>query len=389
MSFTLRPYQEQAVDLGAKALMGSSVPGIEVLPSGSGKSLVIANIVKRLDGPCIVFQPSKEILEQNYAKLVAYGEYPSVFSASLGKKQIGDITLATIGSVIRRLNQFKYFRYVIMDECHLTNAKGGMYETFLSSGDYRILGLTASPYRMVTDGFGGTILKFLTRTRPRIFEDVVYYVQNKELFDAGYLAKLEYYPVKGFNRGALRYNSTGADFTDESVLRHFKSINFADRVVDVIQRLLKAGRKNILVFTRFVHESQQLIQAIPEAQMVSATSTDKEREEVIGNFRSGKTKVVCNVSVLSVGFDYPELETVVLARPTLSLGLYYQMLGRCVRPHPEKQSAWIVDMCENQKMFGKIEDLHLDSNGGVKWIVTSNGRQLTNIYYGDRKPVHH
>ena len=100
MSFILRPYQEQAVDLGVKSLMASSVPGIEVLPVGSGKSLVIANIVKRLDGPCIVFQPSKEILEQNYAKLVAYGEYPSVFSASLGKKQVGDITLATIGSVM-------------------------------------------------------------------------------------------------------------------------------------------------------------------------------------------------------------------------------------------------------------------------------------------------
>lgn len=396
MSFVLRPYQQEAVDKSLAFLRnGREKNGIVVAPTGSGKSLIIASIVKGLDGPCLVFQPSKEILEQNHAKFLSYGYKPAIYSASMGRKQTGDITLATIGSVRNSPALFQDVRYVIVDECHFTNAKGGMYKDFfealnLKSGymgytpsGIKILGLTATPYRLVTDGYGGSILKFLTRTRPRIFHEVVYYIQNGDLFRDGYLAKLEYHQIKGFDRSKLQANSTGADYTDRSVQSLFREISFNEKVVTVVNRLLEIERKGILVFTRFVEESEYLVSQIPHSAIVTADTKKAERERILADFKAGKIKVVANVGVLTVGFDYPELDTVVLARPTMSLALYYQMIGRGVRPHPSKPHAMIVDMVDLVDQFGKVEDLKLHENGG-KWYVASGKRQLTNVYYGDR-----
>lgn len=84
---------------------------------------------------------------------------------------------------------------------------------------------------------------------------------------------------------------------------------------------------------------------------------------------------------VSLGFDYPELETVIIAKPTLSLALYYQMIGRCIRPHKDKESAWVIDMCKNFDLFGKVEDLQIVDGGNGKWYVSGKNKQLTNVYF--------
>lgn len=384
--YTLRPYQEEAVKKAVDFLKGTAnYNAIEVLPTGSGKSLIIANIVKELGEPTLVFQPSKEILEQNHAKLLSYGYQAGIYSASVGKKHISDITFATIGSVINKIDLFKQFKYVIVDECHFVNSKGGMYSTFLKQLEgSRVLGLTATPYRLVTDGYGGSILKFLTRTRPRVFQEVIYYVQNGQLFRDGYLAKLEYMSAHQFDRSKLKMNSTGADFDDWSVRRYYEATNFRDHVVLAVNGVMEA-RRNALVFTRFVEESEYLVQRVPNAAIVTAETPKKEREQILSGFKSGRIKVVCNVGVLTTGFDYPALETIVLARPTMSLALYYQMIGRGIRPHPAKESTAIIDMCGNTSLFGKVEDLQIVDGKKGKWFIESKGKQLTNVYYGERK----
>ena len=382
--FVLRPYQNESVDRAINFMKTAPAGknGLVMLPTGSGKSLVIANIVKQLDAPCLIFQPSKEILEQNEGKLRSYGIRPAIYSASMGRAQVGEVTLATIGSVRKQSDRFQDMKYLLIDECHLVNAKSGMYKAFFESlPEVRILGLSATPYRLTTDGYGGSILKFLTRTRPRIFSDVVHYVQNRELFDAGYLAPLEYRSVNGLDLARLQQNSTGADFTDRSVRMLFDDIGFDGMLQDEVQRLLDSGRKNVLVFTRFVEESEALAARIPGAAVVTAETKKAERVRILRDFRAGRIPVVSNVGVLTVGFDYPELETVVLARPTMSLALYYQMVGRCVRPHPDKEKAVVVDMVGNLKQFGKVEDLELKKNRS-KWFIASNGRPLTNVYFG-------
>lgn len=385
--YELREYQKQAVDAGI-AFFRSAKPknSIILMPTGAGKSLIIAGIVQALDAPCLILQPTKEILEQNIDKYRSYGYPASIYSASFNQKKISKVTFATVGSIIRKKEQFKDFKYVIVDECHGVNAKGGMYEEFLNFMNVPTLGLTATPYRLTTDRFGGSILKFLTRTRPRIFTQVIYAAQNKDLFDAGYLSKIEYVDIAGFDQSKIKINSTGADFDDDALKKYYQIINHNQRIIAVVNDL-KSKRRGILVFTRFVAEAQAVADAVPGAKIVTAETPKKKRDKIVSYFRGGIIPVVTSAGVLSIGFDYPQLDTILLARPTMSLAFYYQMIGRGIRPHPDKEKALVVDLCENFKLFGKVEDLQFHDNGGLYYI--SNGdRQLTNVYYGDMpKPV--
>lgn len=193
-----------------------------VLPTGAGKSLVIANIAARIDGPLIVFQPSKEILEQNFAKLQSYGIFDcGVYSASAGRKDINRITFAMIGSVMKHMSFFKHFKHVLIDECHLVNPEKGMYKEFFEDEQRKVIGLTATPYRLCS-GRGGAMLKFITRTRPKVFTDVIYHCQVSELLAKGFLASLKYYDITKLDLSRVRTNSTGADY-DEKVF--CKSLN--------------------------------------------------------------------------------------------------------------------------------------------------------------------
>lgn len=382
--YKLREYQQEAVDAAVKFFEGTTRRnGLVVLPTGAGKSLVIANIAYRLDAPVIVFQPSKEILEQNYAKLCAYGVMDTgIFSASFGRREVRKITFATIGSVKNYKDYFRRFRYVIIDECHNVNAEAGMYKDFIDTIQCKVLGLTATPYRLYSTRFYGSMLRFLTRTRPRIFDDMLYHVQVRTLQERGYLAPMNYYQLNVVDTSRLALNSTGADYTDESIRRHYQEIRFNDTLENIIQRLLVAGRKSILVFTRFVDEAANLVRALGAgAAVVSGDTPKAERESILARFKAKEINVVANVGVLTTGFDFPELATVVLARPTMSLALYYQMCGRAIRPSEGKVS-WIVDLCGNYRRFGRVEDLELRQPRPGIWAVYGGGqRQLTNVYF--------
>lgn len=391
MSYVLRDYQQKASDAAVSFFNNKAkkTNAIMVLPTGSGKSLIIADIASRLDGHTLVFQPSKEILEQNFKKLSSYGILDcSIYSASFNSKKISRITFATIGSVKGHPDLFGHFKNVIIDECHLVNPKEGMYKDFLSVLNCKVLGLTATPYRLSSSQDFGSMLKFITRTRPAIFKEVIYHVQVSTLLDLGYLAKLNYYPMNplGWNELNLKVNTTGADYTDKSVQREYERIDFYGYLVHIVQRLVdnqKTGikRKGILVFTRFLKEAERLTYSIPGCAIVSGDTPKGERERILEAFKSGEIPVVANVGVLVCGFDYPELDTIVLARPTMSLALYYQIVGRAIRPHKDKEAAWFVDLCGNINRFGKVENLRLVDGGNNKWAVFSNGRQLTNVRF--------
>lgn len=386
--FTLRPYQQEAVDKAVEYLRAKHTHnGLLVLPTGSGKSLVVAGIIKALGEPTLVLQPSKEILWQNVEKFRSYGGRCGIYSASAGVKRLDDVTFATIGSVIKKLDKLERFKYILVDECDLINSAGGMYEELITTLGVKVMGLTATPYRLgrttdIKTGMSQAILKFLTRTRPAVFSHVVYYVQNGRLFSDGHLCKLVYHEVDTINRAALQKNSTGADYTDESVKAEYARTGFEQKIVKVVNRLFEVGRRNCLVFTKFVREAEMVASMIPGAAVVSADTKPADRDRIIGGFRSGRIRCVVNVGVLTVGFDYPELEAVVMARPTMSLRLWYQVVGRGVRPHPNKDHTMVIDMGGNLAQFGKVEDLVLKQEGG--WAVWTGDKQLTNVPFGDK-----
>lgn len=406
MIYTLRDYQQKASDAAINFFKSKRERnGILVLPTGAGKSLVIADIAHRLDGNVLVFQPSKEILEQNFDKLRSYGvEDCSIYSASFNSKEISRITFATIGSVKSHMEDFNHFRYIIVDECHGVNPQGGMYKDFFDCAKRKILGLTATPYRLTSaqicldengrydptcEPQNKCILKFLTRTRPRVFHDVIYQVEIQTLLQRGYLSKLNYYDMTILPQEGLKRNTTGMDFDEKSLFDEFQRVNLQDHLVNIVMRLQhpKSGipRKGILVFTKFLEESENLCRSIDDCEMLSGETPKKERERIIKDFKSGKIKVLTNVGVLTTGFDYPELDTVVMARPTMSLAMYYQILGRAIRPHPSKEAGWIVDLCGNIKRFGKVEDLRLfERKPGeyfIQGIADNQYKQLTNTYF--------
>lgn len=393
MNITLRPYQKQASDAAVSFFLnGTASGGLIVIPTGGGKSVLLADIARRIGQPILIFCPSREIILQNYEKMETVERgISSMYSASVGQKKITMITFATIGSVKNHPQDFDVFRFVCVDEAHGVNAKGGMYEEFIHRrGDRRVLGVTATPFRLSQGYDGGSMLKFLTRTRPRIFSKVLYVCQVSDLLSQGYLADPTYYDVSdktSFDLSRVKTNSTGSDYDEESLKLELERSGFATDLFNWTMRVLSpkdgSKRNGVLVFTRFVKESEQLVRMLSskgvKAAIVTGKTPKKERERIVTDFKSGRLQVVSNAACLSVGFDYPELDTVILARPTKSLALYYQQVGRCVRPCKGKRT-WVVDLTSNIRRFGKVSDLKigLEKPGTEMWAVFSKGRKLTN-----------
>lgn len=317
-AFILRDCQREAVDAGLAFMQGESEHhfGLMVEPTSFGKSLLIANIIHELGEPVLVFQPSQEILMQNHEKLRGYGYHAAIFSAKMGRKHVSEITLATIGSAKNAFERFKHYKYVIVDEAHAVKPReldknngyrpvprtGGMYHEFVRSlhdrNGTRALGLTATPYRLSHDGFNGSICKFLTRTRGKLFDTVVHHTQNRFMADNGYWCPLQYRSVPGFERKGLEVNSTGSDFKDESLRRYFKEIGFHKTILKVVEKLLTI-RKNVLVFTKFVDEANWIAANLGEhAKVISADTPSEDRKRIIRQYREGIIKVIANVGTM-------------------------------------------------------------------------------------------
>lgn len=382
--FSPRPYQADAIKAAVDFYNGKTKRhAIEILPTGSGKSIVIANIAKGLEGKTVIFQPSKEILEQNYAKFISYGYRASIYSASVGQKRIDKVTFATIGSVAKKHHLFKEFSNIIIDECHLVNPKGGMYHDFIKSIEgCKVLGLTATPYRL-TAGMDGAMLKFLTRTSPRIFGEVLYTVQNDVLFDSGFLAKLKYYSYNVIKREMLQLNISGTDYTEESLRAMSRKVKMPEATAYYANRIL--AKRNLLVFCATIADAMASSHLIDGSVVITGKTEKLQRERILRDFKSGKIRCLINVGVLTTGFDYPELGAVMIARSTMSLALYYQMIGRAMRIHPDKKDAWVVDLGSNVKLFGHIETMKVrqDQRGLYHIANTVNGiyKQLTNVNF--------
>jgi DNA repair protein RadD len=388
--FQPRPYQTDAINAGVNHLLHGKGNGIIIAPTGSGKSIIIAGIADKLEGPVLVFQPSLEILMQNYHKMRSFGYLPAIFSASAGRKQIAHITFATIGSVANRMDAFKHFEHILIDEAHLasTDASETMYGRFLEvMGKPRLIGLTATPWKLGSNSFGSTN-KFLTRMRGKLWNEVIHCTQIQELKKQGFLADLEYFRTKGIDPAQLVLNSNGSDYTDASIRAAFKEEDMTAKIVNITERLVKAGRKSTLVFTKFVEEAGIVASYIKGAEMVCGETPKKERDRILTHFKNGSIPVVTNVGVATTGFDHPALDTIVLARPTLSLSLYYQMTGRGLRVAPGKKSCYIVDMVGLVNRFGHVEDFVMDKDYKGLWSVKSGGKQLTNVIIAPLRSMH-
>lgn len=367
-----------------------SIPSLIVAPTAFGKSVLIAKITEGIKDKVIILQPSKELLEQNYNKYIALGYQASIYSASFNSKEIGDVTYATIGSIKNIGNQFKDlgFTKLIIDEAHLyPRDSDSMLGNFLKDTNItHCLGLTATPLKLQTntgaDRKPYSVLKMLTSVSKKtgnFFKEFIHVSQIQEMVAMKFWSPIIYKSVP-LDQKKLRFNSSKSDFNQDSMDQVFIEQSLDEKIINELKNV--SNRKSILIFVPSIAQAEALKTKIIGSEVVHSQISSRERNRIINDFKSLKIRIIINVSVLSVGFDHPELDCIILARPTASLSWYYQALGRITRIHPNKKDGLVIDLSGSVDRFGKIEFLYFEKEKQTWKLFGEGDKLLTGI------PIH-
>jgi DNA repair protein RadD len=379
----LRPNQIEPVKKGVEFFKSKKPhPSIIVAPTAFGKSIVIAEIAHQLGEKLVVIQPSKELLEQNYNKFINLGGKASIYSAAMGEKEIGDVTYATIGSIVNIAHKFHTLGIskVIIDECdRFPREPDGMLRRFLTAAKItHVLGLTATPLKLQTNmdehfrPFSKLVMLTSKSKKGNYFKDIIHVAQIKEMVDLGFWSPLQYESYD-FDTGALVYNSTNAEFTDESIKRAYKQQDISGKIIKRISEL--PDRKSILIAVPSIDEAKELSTRLPSCEAVFSGMPDSDRDRIIDDFKNLRLRIVVQVTILSVGFDHPQLDCIITGRPTASLSWWYQFVGRVTRIHPDKENGLVIDFVGSVPKFGKVEDLYFEKEEPL-WKLYGEGQKL-------------
>jgi DNA repair protein RadD len=364
----LRPYQRAAIDCLWNHLRAySDNPCIE-LPTGAGKSPTMAAVIHEAltswpGTRIIVLAHVRELVQQNAEKLIRY--WPAaplgIYSASLGKRdRFAPVLFASIQSVYSRAMELGRFDLVLVDEAHRIPIKGeGMYRRFLDDArranpDLRVVGFTATPYRLGAGPVCGP---------DYILNRICYRANVRELIDAGYLCRLV--SKGGIARADLsEVHVRGGEYVASELE---EAVNRADLVSAAVDEIVRycADRRAWILFCASVKHATAVSAALEargiEAPVVEGNTSSYERAEIIRRYQRGELRALCNVNVLSEGFDAPHVDAVILLRPTKSAGLYYQQVGRGLRIDPRKQDCLVLDFAGNILEHGPIDSIRVEA----------------------------
>lgn len=366
----LRPYQEAAVEAVFDSLFNNPGNPLVAMPTGTGKSAIIAGICKRAltDWPgtrILMLSHVKELLKQNERALKrVWPEAPvGVYSAGLKRRQVDDITMAGVASVYRKAPMLGVKHLVIIDEAHLLGPDDEtMYQTLLTrlketNPNMRVIGLTATPFR----------LKQGMLTDNGLFTHICYDMTGIEpfnkLIEDGYLAPLVARSTKlqvDTSNIAIR----AGEFAADEVAEAFDVSEVTRQAIDEAQRL-GSDRKRWIAFCSNVTHAENVAAELRErgmrAQAVHSKMPDEQRDKVIADYLAGELDAITNFGILTTGFDCPEMDLMLLLRPTRSPGLHVQILGRGTRPAPGKTDCLVLDFAGNVKRLGPINDPQIPS----------------------------
>ncbi|CDT44699.1 MULTISPECIES: DEAD/DEAH box helicase [Vibrio] len=357
--YTLRPYQADSVKSVIHYFRKHQTPAVLVLPTGAGKSLVIAELARLAKGRVLVLAHVKELVEQNHEKYEGYGLKGSIFSAGLGRKETDQqVVFASVQSVVRNLDSFSnQFSLLVIDECHrVPDEKTSSYQKVIThlrenNSGIKVLGLTATPYRLGM----GWIYQYHTRGQvrsdePRFFRDCIFELPIRYLLDEGFLtpARMIDAPVLSYDFSQLKPASTGRYKEAELDMVIEQSKRATPQIVDQIIHLAQ-DKLGIMVFAATVRHAQEILGLLPagEASIVIGDTPTLERDQIISDFKERKIKFLVNVSVLTTGFDAPHVDLIAILRPTESISLYQQIVGRGLRLSPGKKECLVLDYAGN------------------------------------------
>lgn len=353
----LREYQRKAVqsifDYFDKKPNGN--PCL-VLPTGAGKSICIAAFINASlkfwdEIKIMILTHQKELIEQDARALKNVDPSLSIgiYAASLGCKDLSQrVTYASIQSIYKLT--VPDVKLMLIDEAHLINNESkGMYRKFLDHNRCKVIGLTATPYRLgqgyITDG-------------ESIFTDLLEPTSILELQRLGYLAKLT-------SKGTLtkldisKVSVKGGEYIEKEL---DEAVNTFETNQAVCEEIIKSAayykRHHILIFCSGIDHTMNIAMTLSEMGMNADYVTGKmnivDREEKLYAFTHGSATAMCNANLLTTGFDYPDIDMIVMLRPTLSPGLYMQMAGRGLRLKSNGGDCLVLDFAGNVLRHGPI-----------------------------------
>lgn len=353
----LRDYQAAAIAAAYGWQREQKTPCCIVLPTGAGKTPVlctIANDCARHGKRVLIVSHVKELIEQAAASMRRWFENipTTVYSAGIGTKDLsGQVVVGGVQSLCKAKHLGR-FDVVLVDEAHcIPPKKTSQYKTLLEhvrqgSEGYRLIGLTATPYRLD----GGLIYG-----DEKLFAGVCYEAGVADLIGRGYLSNLS--SKRGIIEADLSKVTKKRGEFDAAEMEHQFDLITAEAVKDVLTHSRKAS--SVLLFCSGVNHAysvKTLVEARGEICEVITGSTPKElRESIVESFKSGELKYLANVNVLTTGFDATRVDLVCLLRATLSPGLFYQMVGRGLRLHEGKTCCTVLDFGKNIDRHGCID----------------------------------
>lgn len=378
---SLRPYQSDAVKSIWDYFGKFHGNPLVALPTGTGKSLVIAFFLKSVFDAypgqrVMMLTHVKELIRQNYEELKSYWEDApaGIYSAGLNQRDSDyPITFAGIASVAKKPELFGKIDLIIVDEAHLVSpTEDTMYQSFIDalkkeSPLLKVIGLTATPWRLSSG-----LLTENPKKGKRIFTDICYDGVSTEAFNKmiedGYLCDL--IPL----RTDMTYDTSsvhirGGEFVEKELQ---ELVNSKDAVSAAIKEAKErcSDRKHWLVFATGIDHTETVCKMLNEegvsATCVHSKMSSEERDAAIAGFKEGKYQAIVNNNVLTTGFNFPAIDLILCLRPTMSSSLWVQMLGRGTRPAPGKKNCIVLDFAGNTANLGPINSPVIKVAGGGK-----------------------
>lgn len=354
--YKLRDYQQEAVNNAIKFFQKKRDPAMIVLPTGAGKSLVIAELARIAKGRVLVLAHVKELVEQNYEKYKSYDLSAGIFSASLGKKDWDQKAIfGSVQSVARAPDDFfNNFSLLVIDECHRVAEEGAtQYQEVIKklldrNPQLCILGLTATPYRL---GLGWIYeysqLGEIKTDQKRFFKQCVYDLPLSYMIKNKYLTtpvKVNI-PVTCYDFSELTEKNRMYTISEvEEILKSQKRLTplIIKNIIDITEHF---NRQGVMIFSSSVKHAEEIMTYLPtnDSRVVLGDTDMNDRNEIINDFKNKKFKYLVNVSVLTTGFDAPHVDVIAILRPTESNSLYQQIVGRGLRLSNDKKDCYILD----------------------------------------------
>lgn len=370
-----RWYQQESINAWwADATTRTGNP-LLVLPTGAGKSLVLAELIKSILSKyprqkILVLTHVKELIEQDVEALVNQWPYAplSIYSAGIGQKKVDSpVVFASIQSLVKLpVEDLPRFDLIFVDEAQLISPDSSTsYRTVIDrltakNPKVKTTGLTATPYRLK----GGHLLDC------GLFTHIAYDLTTPDSFSRlvgeGFLSRL----ITKRTSVTIDTSSVGERGGEYIESELAAAADDATITAQAVREMIAANRKHCLVFAVSVehayHIADELIKRGEQAEVVHGGLNKKDRSRLLNAFKNKELKWLINVNVLTTGFDAPHIDLIGILRPSKSVGLWVQILGRGLRIAIGKLNCLVMDFTENTITLGPIDDPAVPARGKKK-----------------------